>query len=127
MDIFDGHHTHNRTMTMNPYIEMSQALIFCDFLDSMRSPHTTQQRRNKTMNYYEYVPSQITDPREAHKMLNDFEDMPLEMLQEEMGLEDLPDEEYRKALLDELKEIRDQLVEQSEREWLYNTHYAGMR
>ena len=112
---------------MNPYIELSQALIFCDFLDSLRSPHTTQHRRKKTMNYYEYVSSQITDPREAHKMLNDFEDMPLEMLQEEMGLEDLPDEEYRKALLNELKEIRDQLVEQSERQWLYNTHYAGMR
>ena len=79
------------------------------------------------MNFYNYIQFEITDPREAHKMLNDFEDMPLDMIQEEMGLEELPDEEYRKGLLDELKDIRDQLVEQSEREWLYNTHYAGMR
>tara|TARA_Y100000004_G_scaffold67832_1_gene76109 strand:+ start:779 stop:1054 length:276 start_codon:yes stop_codon:yes gene_type:complete len=81
-----------------------------------------QQQKENRMYYFE-----IETVKHGYDLESEIETMSLEDLQELADLEELPDESVRKDILKEIQEQIEGIKDDIHNDWLYRTHYAGMR
>tara|TARA_R100000664_G_C2758378_1_gene147202 strand:- start:3268 stop:3492 length:225 start_codon:yes stop_codon:yes gene_type:complete len=71
--------------------------------------------------------SEYTHPSQCDEDIRIIESLSFEALQDDFDLEELPDEEFRIRQIERIEQIKEELIERLESEWLFNNHYAGMR